>query len=95
MEHKFYSSDKCGDDSTVDDRAVDAVQSVSDHCEACCSFPPCFSQVSVSLEEEDSSEADSSVGPDEPIWNVLEETDDVSPLCYSEENPTWVAASLF
>ena len=36
-------------DSSVlpDDPAVDAVQSVSDHCEHCCFFPPCFSQVSM------------------------------------------------
>ena len=26
---------------------------------------------------------------------MLDETDDVSPLCYSEGDPTWVAASLF
>ena len=75
--------------------AVDAVQSVSDHCEHCCHFPPCFSQVSMSLEEDSSSEAESSVGPDEAIWNVLDETEAALPLCYSEGDPTWVAASLF
>ena len=77
-----------------DDPAVDAVQSVSDHCERCCPFPPYFSQVSKSLKEDFLSEAESSVGPDEAIWNVLDETDDASPLCYSEGHPTWVAASL-
>ena len=81
--------------SLQDDPAVDAVQSVSDHCEPCCPFPPCFSQVSVSLEEDSSSEAESSVGPDEAICNVLDKTDDASALCYSEGYPTWVAASLF
>ena len=55
----------------------------------------CFSQVSMSLEEDFSSEAHSSVGPDEAIWNVLGETDDASLLCYSEGDPTWGAASLF
>ena len=78
-----------------DDPAVDAVQSVSDHCEHCCPFPPCFRQVSISLEEDSSSEAESRVGPDEAIWNVLDETDDASPLCYSEGDPTWVSSSLF
>ena len=48
----------------------------------------------MSLEEESSSEAESSVGPDEAIWNVLDETDDAAPLCYSDGDPTWVAASL-
>ena len=78
-----------------DDPAVNAVQSASDHCKTCCPFPPCFSQVSMSLEEDSSSEAESSVCPDEAIWNVLDETDYVSPLCYSEGDPTCVAASLF
>ena len=81
--------------SLLDDPAVDAVQSVSDHCERCCPFPPCFSQVTMSLEEDSSSEAESSVGPDEAIWNVLDGTDDVSPLCYSEGDHTLVVASLF
>ena len=40
-----------------DDPAVDAMQSGSDHCEHCCPFPPCFSQVSMSLEEDCSFEA--------------------------------------
>ena len=53
-----------------DDPAVDAVQSVSDHCEHSCPLPPCFSQVSMSLDEDSSSEAESSVGPDQAIWNV-------------------------
>ena len=66
--------------SLVDDPAVDAVQSMSDHCEHCCPFPPCFSQVSMSFEEDSSSEAESSVVPDEAIWNVLDETDDATPL---------------
>ena len=42
----------------------------------------------MSLKEDNSSEADSSVAPDEAIWNVLDETDDASPLCYSEGDPT-------
>ena len=49
----------------------------------------------MSLEEDSSSEGESSVGPDEAIWNVLNDTDDVSPLCYSGRDPTWAAASLF
>ena len=73
-----------------DNPAVDAV-----HCEHCYSFPPCFSQASASLDEDSSSEAESSVGPDVAIRNVLEEMDDASSLCYSERDPTWVAASLF
>ena len=71
----------CDSDSLPDDLAVDAVQSVCYHCEHCGPFPPCFSQVSMSLEEDSSSEAESSVGPDEAIWNVLNETNDASPLC--------------
>ena len=81
--------------SLPDDPAVNAVQSMSDHCEHSCTFPTCLSQVSMSLEEDSSSEAQSNVGPDEAFWNVLDETDDASPLCYSEGDPTWVAASLF
>ena len=81
--------------SIPDDSVVNAVQSASDHCEPCCPFPPCFSQVSMSLEEDSSSEAESSVVVGEAIWNVLDVTDDASPLWYSEEDPTWVAASLF
>ena len=60
-----------------------------------CTFPTCLSQVSMSLEEDSSSEAESSVGPDEAFWNVLDETDDASPLCYSEGDNTSVAASIF
>ena len=81
--------------SLPDESAVDAVQSVSDHCEHCCPFPSCFSQVSISLDEGSLSEAEFSVGPDEAIWNVLDETEDALPLCYSGGDPTWVAASLF
>ena len=73
---------------------MDAVQSVSDHCEHCCPFRPCFSQMSMSLEEDSSPEAESSVGPDEAIWNVLDEMNDAPLLCYSEGDSTWVAASL-
>ena len=78
-----------------DDPAVDAVQSVSDHCEHCCPFPPCFCQLSMSPDEDSLSEAESIVGPDEAIWNVLDVTEDASPLCYTEGDPTLVAASLF
>ena len=81
--------------SLFDNPTVDAVQSESDHCEPCCPFPPCFIQMSMRLEEDSSSQAESSVSPDEAIWNVLDEKDDVSPLCYSEVDPTCVAASLF
>ena len=81
--------------SLPDDPAVDAVQSVSDHSEHCCPFPPCFWQVTMSLEEDSSSEAESSVGRDEAIWNVLDEMDDATPLCYSDGDLIWVAASLF
>ena len=83
-------------DSTLlpDDPAVDAVQSVSDHCEPCCPFPPCFRQMSTSLQEDPSTKVKSSVGPDEAIRNVLDKTDDAAPLCYSEGDPTWVAASV-
>ena len=49
----------------------------------------------MSLCEDSLSEAESSVGPDEAIWNVLDKRDDVSQLCYSEADPTWVSASLF
>ena len=49
----------------------------------------------MSLKQDSSCEAESSVGPDEAIWNVLNETDDASPLCCSEGDPTLVAASLF
>ena len=81
--------------SLSDNPAVDAVQSVSDHCEHCCPFPPCFNQVSMSLHEDSSSEAESGVGPDVAICNVLDEMEDAPPLCYSEGDPTCVAASLF
>ena len=81
--------------SLPDKPAVDAVHSVSDHCEHCCPFPSCFSQVSMSLHEDSASEAESSVGPDEAIWNVLDKTDDESPLCYSEGDLAWVATSRF
>ena len=81
--------------SLPEDPALDAVQSVSDNCEPCCPFPSCLSQVSMSLEEDSWSEVESSLGPDEAIWNVLDETDDASPPCYNEGDPTWVAASLF
>ena len=77
------------------DPAVDAFQSVSDHCEHCLPFPPGFCQVSVSFDGDSSSVAESSVGPDEAIWNGSDQTEDVSPLCYSERDPTWVAASLY
>ena len=80
--------------SLPDDPEVNAVGSTSDHCEPCCPFRPCFSQVSMSLEEDSSSEAEFSVGPGDAIVNALDETDDASPLCYSEGDPTWVAASL-
>ena len=65
--NRLHSSVHYDSSSLPDDPAVDAVQSVSDHCEPCCPFPPCFSQVSMSLEEDSSSEAESSVGLDESI----------------------------
>ena len=49
----------------------------------------------MSLEEDSLSEARSSVGHDEAIWNVLDETHDATPVCYSEGDSTWGAASLF
>ena len=42
---------------------MDAVLIVADHREPRCAFPPCLSQVSMSLEEDSSSEAESSVDP--------------------------------
>ena len=93
--NRLHNSVHYDSSSLPDDPAVVTVQSVSAHCEHCCPFPPCFSQVSMSLEEDSTSEAESSVGPDEAIWNVLDENDDASPLCYSGGDPTWVADSLF
>ena len=93
--NRLHNSVHYDSSSLPDHPAVDAVERVSDHCEPCCPFPSCFSQVSMSLDEDCSSEAESSVGPDEAIWNVSDETDDVSPLCYNEGDPTWVAASVF
>ena len=49
----------------------------------------------MSPDEDSLSEAESIVGPDEAIWNVLDVTEDASPLCYTEADPTLVAASLF
>ena len=90
---RLHDSVHYDSNSLPDESAVDVVQSVSDHCEHCCPFPSCLSTVSMSLDEDSSSEAKSSVGPDEAIWNVLDETEDVSPLCYSEGDPAWVAGS--
>ena len=64
-----------------DDHAVNAVKSVADHRELRCPFQPCFSQVSMSLGEDSSCEAESDVGPQEAILNVFDEVDDASPLC--------------
>ena len=93
--NRLHNSVYYDSSSLPDEPAVDAVQSVCDHYEHCCPFPPCFSQVSMGLKEDNSSEAESSVGPDDAIWNLFDETDDASPLCYSEGDPTCVAASLF
>ena len=93
--NRLHNSVHYDSSSLTDDPAVDAPRGVSDHREPCFPFPPCFSQVSMSFQEDFSSEAESSVGPDEAIRNVLDETDDVFPLCYSEGDPTWVAASFF
>ena len=93
--NRLHNSVHCDSRSLLDDPAVDAVQSVSDHCEYCCLFPPCFSHVSMSLEEDSSSEAETSVGPDEAISNVSDETGGASQMCYSEGDPTCVATSLF
>ena len=79
--NRLHNSLHYNSSSLPDDPAMDALQSVSDHCEHCCPVPRCFSQVSMSLEEHSWSDAESSVGPDEAIWNVFEETDDASPLC--------------
>ena len=86
--NRLHNSAHCDSSSLPDDPAVDAVNSVSDRCEHSCPFPPCFSKVSMSLEEDSSSEAESGLGPDEAFRNVLDETDDASPLCYSEKDPT-------
>ena len=93
--NRLHNSVHYDSSSLPDDPAVNAVQSASDHCERCCPFPPCFSQGSMSLEEDSSSEAESSVVPDEAIWNVLDETDDAFPLCYSEGDPTWFSLASF
>ena len=82
--NRLHNSVHYDSSSLPDDPAVDAVQSVSDDSEHCCPFSPCLHQVSMSLEEDSWSEAASSVGPAEAFWNVLDETDDASPLCYSE-----------
>ena len=29
------------------------------------------------------------------MWTLLDEVDDVAPLCYGEVDATWVASSLF
>ena len=90
--NRLHNSVHSDGPSLPDDPTVDAVQSASDHCEYCRPFPPCFSQVSMSLEEDSPCEAESCVGPDEAIPNVFDGTDDA---CYSERDSTWVAASLF
>ena len=54
----------------------------------------CVQSGEFDLGEDSSSEADSSAGPDEAIWNVMNELEDASPLCYSQGDPTLVAATL-
>ena len=55
--NSLHNSVHSDSSSLPDDRAVDTVPSVSDHCAHCRPFPPCFSQVSMSLEEASLSEA--------------------------------------
>ena len=77
--NRLHNSVHYDSSSLLDDPAMDAVQSVSDHCAPSCPFSPC-------PDEDVLSEAESSVGPDEAIWNVLDD---------SEGHPTRVADSLF
>ena len=69
--NRLHNSVHYESSSSPDDPAVDAVQSVSDHCEPGWPLPPCSSQMSMSLVEDSSSEAESSVGPDEAIWTPM------------------------
>ena len=55
--NRLHNSVPYDSSSLPDDPTVDAVQSASDHYDHCCPFPPCFSQVSMSLDEDSSSDA--------------------------------------
>ena len=62
--NRLHNSVHYDSSSLPDNPAVNGVESASDQYEPCCSFPPCFSEVRMSLEKDSSSEPESSVGPD-------------------------------